>query len=40
MKEYIVVPPVVLSRAPALKHLVSRSLEFAKTLKPKKKKMR
>ena len=40
MKEYIVVPPDVLKRTQALKRLLSQSLDFAKTLKPKEKRKR
>jgi TfoX/Sxy family transcriptional regulator of competence genes len=38
MKEYVVVPPGLLARDAALKRLVTRSLEYAKTLAPKEKK--
>jgi TfoX/Sxy family transcriptional regulator of competence genes len=37
MKDYIVVPPGILARDAALKRLVSRSLDYAKTLAPKEK---
>lgn len=38
MKDYVVVPPGLLARDAALKRLVTRSLDFAKTLAPKAKK--
>ena len=38
MKEYVVIPPGILARDAALKRLVTRSLEYAKTLAPKEKK--
>ncbi len=37
MKEYIVVTPDVLKRTQDLKRILSQALEFAKTIKPKKK---
>jgi len=38
MKEYVVVPPGLLASDAALKRLVTKSLEYAKTLAPKEKK--
>jgi TfoX/Sxy family transcriptional regulator of competence genes len=38
MKEYVVVPPSLLARDASLKRLVTRSLDYAKTLAPKTKK--
>lgn len=38
MKDYVVVPPGLLARDAALKRLVTRSLDYAKTLAPKAKK--
>jgi TfoX/Sxy family transcriptional regulator of competence genes len=38
MKEYVVIPPGIMSREAALKDLVARSLTFAKSLAPKGKK--
>jgi len=38
MKEYIIVPSGLLGNSPGLKRLIARSMQFAKTLKPKMKK--